>query len=110
LGGGGPLRLDALRLEALKRLGHPVDRDGDVGVAGSALVAAPVVIEGQLKLLVLARHPEEVVSCFALSVSHDVHIAAELEPQRLVKSSTLLRIRNPVHRVEKAAYMPESRQ
>src|SRR5438034_10561320 len=82
------------------RLSHVVDRERDVPVAGPELVGATVVVVRQLELFVLAGDAEEVVRRLLLAVPDDVHVATELEAERLVEGAALLRIRDPVHRVQ----------
>jgi hypothetical protein len=98
------LRLDALPRQRREGRVEVVDADGDVAVAGTEVVRPAVVVEGQLELLVLAGHAEEVVRRLLLAVAHDVHVAAKLEPERLVEGPALLRIGDPVHRVEVARH------
>jgi hypothetical protein len=62
----------------------------DVAVAGPEVVSPAVVVEGQLELLLLAGHSEEVVRRLPFAVSHDVHVAAKLEPELLVEDAALL--------------------
>src|SRR5205814_8731812 len=80
-----PLRLDPLVLQACERLVEVVDPERDVPVCVAEVVRAPVVVEGELELLVLAGHAEEVVRRLLLAVPDDVHVATELHPERLVE-------------------------
>src|SRR5262249_32850992 len=95
-----PLRLDALALQLVERVGEVVDAHSDVSVAGAEVVRAAVVVQGQLELLLLAGHAEEVVRRLALAAADDVHVAAELEPQRLVERPAALGIGDAVHGVQ----------
>jgi hypothetical protein len=52
------------------------------------------------ELFVLARHAEDVVRRLLLAVANDVHVATELEPERLVEGAAPIRIGDPVHRVQ----------
>src|SRR4051812_37033810 len=93
-------RLDALLLQLLERRLEVVDRKRDVAVARADVVRAAVMVERELELLVLAGHAEEVVRRFALAVPDDVHVAAELQAERLVEGAALLRIGDPNHGVQ----------
>ena len=77
-------------------------------IGGAELVAAAVVVERQLQLLLLAGDTEEVVGRLLLALADDVHLAAELEPERLVKRPAPLGIGDSVHGVEIARHRRES--
>ena len=70
-----------------------VDADRDVAVAGPEVVRSAVVVQRQLELLVLAGEAEEVVRRLPLAVPDDVHVAAELEAERLVERAARARDR-----------------
>src|SRR5262249_31013073 len=105
---GVPLRFDALLLQRLERGREVVDRERDVPVAGAEVVRAAIVVVGELELLVLAGDAEEVVRRLLLAVPDDVHIAAELEAERLVEGAALLRVGDAVHGVEVASHAAEA--
>src|SRR5258706_4246137 len=105
---GLALRLDALLLQLRERLCQVIDSERNVPVPRAHLVRPPVVIEGELELLLLVGHPEEVVRRLLLAAADDVHVATELEPERLVEGAALLRIGDPVHGVQIAGHAPES--
>src|SRR5205814_538046 len=98
------LRLDPLRPELLERRRQVVDGERDMAVAGAELVRATVVVVGQLELLLLSGNAEEVVRRLLLTVPDDVHVATELEPERLVERPALLGIGDSVHRVQIARH------
>src|SRR5919197_452446 len=100
------LGLDALLLQASQRLVEVVDRDRNVPVGGAQLIAAAVVVERELELLLLAREAEEVVRRLQFAVADDVEVAAVLHPERLVEGTALLGIGDPVHRVQVTGHAP----
>ena len=62
------------------------------------------MVEGELELLLLAGDAEEVVRRFLLAVPDDVHVAAELEPERLVERTASVRVGDAVHGVQIAGH------
>src|SRR5204863_8260166 len=80
-------RLAALLLEPCEGLLQVADGERDVPVARAEVVRTAVVVERQLELLVLAGNAEEVVRGLRLAVADDVHVATELEPERLVEGA-----------------------
>src|SRR5262249_22058241 len=98
------LRLDALLLQVGERLLQVIDPDGDVAVAGAEVVGAAVVVEGQLEHRAVVADAVEVVRRLELAVADDVHVALEVEAERLVERPALLRIRDPDHRVEEFSH------
>src|SRR5204863_9579636 len=73
-----PLGFDPPRGEFVERLVEVVHADGDVAVGGAELIRAPVVVVGELELLLLPGEAEEVVRRLGLAVADDVHVAAKL--------------------------------
>jgi hypothetical protein len=96
---GLALGLDALLGQPPQRLVEVVDGDGDVAVSAAKLVAAPIVVEGQLELLLLAGNAKEVVGCLQLAVANDRKLAAEFEAERLVGAPAAFGVDNAVHGV-----------
>ena len=94
-------------MQLLERRTKIVDRKRDVAVAAAEVVRAAVVVVRELELRVLARDAEEVVRRLPLAVADDVHVAAELEAERLVEGAAPLRIGDPVHRVQIARHAPD---
>src|SRR5665647_1731249 len=94
------LRLDALLLQLRERLRQVVHGVRNVPVAGPDLVRAAVVVVRELQLLFLAGDAEEVVRRLRLAAADDVHVTAELEPERLVERAALHRIGDPDHGVQ----------
>src|SRR5262249_43231308 len=72
----------------------------DMAVGGAELVGAPVVVEGELELFLLAGHAEEVVRRLELAVPDDRELATELHAERLVEGTAPVRIGDPDHRVQ----------
>src|SRR5439155_25779713 len=95
-----PLGLDALLFQRGERLPEVVDREGDVSIPRADVVRAAVVVERELELLSLAGGAEEVVRRFLFAVADDVHVAAELQAERLVERAALLGIGDPIHGVQ----------
>src|SRR6266545_3260742 len=96
--------LDALLTEPRKRLSEIVDADRDVAVTRADVVAAAVVVERQLELLLLAGEAEEVVRRLELAVAHDRQLAPELHAERLVERAAPVRIGDADHRVQVARH------
>jgi len=80
-----PGGLNPLRAEALQRRREIVDCVRDMTVARAELVRPPVAVERQLELLIMPGNAEEIVRRLPLAVADDVHLATELEPERLVE-------------------------
>lgn len=55
-------------------------------VPGPQLVRAPIMIEGQLELLVLAGNAEEIVGRLQLTIADNRELTPKLQAERLVKA------------------------
>ena len=80
---GLSLRLDPLLGERSEGRVEIVDGVGDVAVGAAELVAAAVVVDGDLELCVVAGQGEEVVGRLVVTIANDRQLAAEREAERL---------------------------
>src|SRR2546421_2573791 len=98
------LGLDSLILEPRERLLQIVHGQRDMSVPCAEVVRATVVVERQLELLVLTGDAEKIVRGLLLAVPDDVHLAPELEPERLVEGAALPGVGDPHHGVQIARH------
>src|SRR5262245_39552310 len=71
-----------------------------MAVCSAEVVGAAVVVERELELLLLVGDTVEVVRRLELAVADDLHLAPELEPERLVERAAATGIGDAVHRVQ----------